>query len=404
MHMDVICQSGRISQNRSDTCLIRAMVVETRHATERKPMNLLKTAAVLLALTFGPHSATAADLSTSIGKLAVTKMADGLTIPWGFDFLPDGSVLVTQRGGVLARVVDGQVAPIKGLPKIAAVGQGGLLDILVPRDFSQTSELLLTLSLAKGQTIGTAVMAARLNSDFTRITSTRLLLQVPGTKGGRHFGSRIQEAADGSLFVTLGERGDPPSAQDVSSLQGSILRITRGGAAHPDNPFADIAGARPEIWSFGHRNPQGLDLDANGALWAVEHGARGGDEVNAIRKGANYGWPVIAYGRTYAGGKIGIGTSKEGLQQPAFFWDPSIAPSGLMIYSGKLWPQWRGDFFVGSLKFDYIARLDGSPMQEREQLSHQTTGRIRDIREAPDGSIWFASEHQGALFRISPKP
>jgi glucose/arabinose dehydrogenase len=169
-----------------------------------------------------------------------------------------------------------------------------------------------------------------------------------------------------------------------------------------DNPFVGTDGVRPEIWSWGHRNPQGAALDGDGQLWAVEHGARGGDEVNRIEKGANYGWPVIAYGRHYSGLTIGEGTQKPGMQQPAFYWDPSIAPSGMVIYSGKLWPEWAGDMFVGSLKFDYIARLDGAPLAEAEQIETDATERVRDVREGPDGAIWFLSVGQGALYRMTP--
>ena len=211
------------------------------------------------------------------------------------------------------------------------------------------------------------------------------------------------EAQDGSLFVSLGERGDRPSAQDLAREQGSIIRILPDGRIPGDNPFVDVAGARPAIWSYGHRNPQGMAMDAKGNIWAVEHGARGGDEVNRIERGANYGWPIISYGRHYSGLKIGEGRAKPGLQQPEWYWDPSIAPSGMLIYSGALWPEWRGDIFVGSLKFDYISRLSGTQLQEVEKLQSPETGRVRDIREAPDGAIWFASEYEGALYRITPE-
>ena len=211
------------------------------------------------------------------------------------------------------------------------------------------------------------------------------------------------EAQDGSLFVSLGERGDRPSAQDLAREQGSIIRILPDGRIPGDNPFVDVAGARPAIWSYGHRNPQGMAMDAKGNIWAVEHGARGGDEVNRIERGANYGWPIISYGRHYSGLKIGEGRAKPGLQQPEWYWDPSIAPSGMLIYSGALWPEWRGDIFVGSLKLDYISRLSGTQLQEVEKLQSPETGRVRDIREAPDGAIWFASEYEGALYRITPE-
>jgi glucose/arabinose dehydrogenase len=230
-----------------------------------------------------------------------------------------------------------------------------------------------------------------------------LFEMAPDSSGGRHFGSRVVEARDGTLFLTIGDRGDRPSAQDRGTHAGSIIRVARDGSVPQDNPFVGQAGILPEIWSFGHRNPQGAGLDAAGQLWTAEHGARGGDEVNRIRKGANYGWPVISYGRHYSGAKIGEGTSKPGLEQPAHYWDPSIAPSGLLIYQGNMFPEWRGDMFVGSLKDDYIARLEisGETAREVGQIRNSATERVRDIIEAPDGSIWFISVGNGAVYRLS---
>ncbi|HCE70582.1 MAG TPA: hypothetical protein DET67_04815, partial [Ruegeria sp.] len=231
---------------------------------------------------------------------------------------------------------------------------------------------------------------------------SRIYEVPPGGQGGRHFGSRVVEAADGTLFVTLGDRGADASAQDPGNPQGSVIRIHPDGRIPSDNPFVGQSGIRPEVWSLGHRNPQGAGLDAQGRLWTSEHGARGGDEVNLIRPGANYGWPVISYGRHYSGARIGEGTHKEGMEQPKFHWDPSIAPSGLLVYSGTLWPAWKGDIFVGSLKFDHIVRLTGSPLREAERIEGPETERLRDIVEAPDGAIWFISEGRGAVYRISP--
>ena len=223
-----------------------------------------------------------------------------------------------------------------------------------------------------------------------------------GGSGGRHFGSRVVEAPDGTLFLTIGDRGDADQAQNLATHNGTVLRLNRDGSVPADNPFLGLDGAQPEIWSYGHRNAQGAALDGQGRLWVVEHGARGGDEVNRVERGANYGWPVIAYGRHYSGAKIGEGTAKPGMEQPAHYWDPSIAPSGMVVYSGRLWPQWRGDIFVGSLKFDYISRLDGARVTEVEQIEAPQTGRVRDIREAPDGSLWFISVGDGAVYRLSP--
>ncbi|KIC19410.1 PQQ-dependent sugar dehydrogenase [Leisingera sp. ANG-DT] len=357
--------------------------------------------AVLLLLPFSP-TVQADTMNSRLGQLRVTKMAGGFDVPWAFAFLPDGAVLVTERDGALFHVRDGKKNRIGGTPAVVAEGQGGLLDVMVPRDFATSREIFLTFAKRQGRGAGTALAAGRLSADNRSLTDLRILFEAaPGATGGRHFGSRVVEARDGTLFISLGERGDRPSAQNLRLHQGSVVRINRNGTIPGSNPFVRRKDAQPEIWSYGHRNPQGMALDLLGRLWVSEHGAKGGDEVNRIRKGANYGWPVISYGRHYSGAKVGQGTSKPGMEQPEWYWDPSIAPSGLMIYSGRMWPEWRGDIFVGSLKFDYISRLSGSPLKEVEQIRSSETGRIRDVQEAPDGSIWFASESEGAVFRIS---
>lgn len=345
----------------------------------------------------------AAALESSLGRLTVTQMTDRLNEPWALGFLPDGGVLITERGGRLLLVRDGKRQIIDGLPQVAARGQGGLLDLLVPRDFAQSRQLYFTFAKPQAAGEGTAIAHARLAPGATRLTGwTEIFELTPGSSGGRHFGSRLVEGADGMLYATIGERGDPDSAQDLTRENGSVIRIARDGSIPADNPFVTTPGARPAIWSYGHRNPQGATLDAAGNLWVVEHGAKGGDEINRIRRGANYGWPVISYGRDYSGAKIGEGTQKAGMEQPDFYWDPSIAPSGMMIYSGALWPEWRGHVFVGSLKFDLISRLDGTPLREAERLQSPETERVRDIREAPDGSIWFLSVGRGAAYRMTP--
>ena len=351
-----------------------------------------------------PFGASADSIKTSAGQLTLTAVLTGLDEPWGLAFLPDGGFLVTERDGRLRHATpQGQLIDIGGLPKISARGQGGLLDIAVARDFRQSREVFLTYSKPQGRGSGTALAIARLSPQGDRLDDLREIFQMrPGSSGGRHFGSRIVEAGDGTLFVTLGERGDGASAQDRSRHNGSIIRINRDGTVPADNPFVDTDGALPEIWSWGHRNPQGAALDLQGQLWVNEHGAMGGDEVNRITKGANYGWPVISYGRDYDGSKIGQGSSAPGLEQPAYYWDPSIAPSGLMIYSGKLWPEWKGDFFSGSLKFDYLSRLDPGGGWTEERIQSDATERARDVVEAPDGTIWFLSVGQGAVYRLSP--
>ncbi|WP_208349098.1 PQQ-dependent sugar dehydrogenase [Pseudaestuariivita rosea] len=358
----------------------------------------------ILGTVFALLVAPALALSSSQGDLQVTEMASELNAPWAVGFLPDGGFLVTERDGRLWRY-DGQGNRVQvgGLPEIRVEGQGGLLDVLVPRDFAQTRQIYLSFAKPQGRREGTAVAVGTLNAAGDRLENTQVIFEIePGSRGGRHFGSRLVEATDGTLFITVGDRGDRPSSQDLGNHNGSVLRINRDGSVPADNPFVGQDGAQPEIWSYGHRNPQGAALDLQGNLWVNEHGARGGDEVNLVRRGANYGWPVISYGRHYSGLPIGEGQAKEGMEQPAHYWDPSIAPSGMMVYSGRLWPEWRGNIFVGALKFSYISRLDGDNVREVEQIEGDETARVRDVREAPDGSIWFISVGNSAIYRLTP--
>jgi glucose/arabinose dehydrogenase len=317
--------------------------------------------------------------------------------------LPNGDVLITEKGGALIYAGPSGRHKVKGAPKVQAKGQGGFLDITLANDFATSRRVFFTYAKAQARGgSGTALATARLSADGRQLEGlTQLFEMKEGSKGGRHFGSRVVQARDGKLFVTIGDRGDRPAAQDLSRHNGSVIRLNADGSVPRDNPFVGQAGALPEIWSYGHRNPQGAALDLSGTLWLSEHGAKGGDEVNRIRKGANYGWPVISYGRHYSGAKIGEGTSKPGLQQPAHYWDPSIAPSGLLVYSGAMFPQWRGHIFVGSLKFDYIARLSGNALTETGQIKSAATERVRDVVEGPDGAIWFISVGNGAVYRIA---
>ena len=338
------------------------------------------------------------------GAYDVQSIVTDLDAPWAIAPLGNGGVLVTQKGGQLILARDGQRHEVSGVPKVALEGQGGLLDITLARDFDQSRVLFLTYAKSQaGGGSGTALASARLSDDGRALDSvTQLFEMAPGSSGGRHFGSRVVEAADGTLFITIGERGDRPAAQDNSRHNGTVIRIRRDGSVPQDNPFVGQVGVQPEIWSYGHRNPQGAGLDGDGNLWLSEHGAKGGDEVNLIAKGANYGWPVISYGRHYSGAEIGEGTAKDGMQQPAHYWDPSIAPSGLMVYSGALFPEWFGDIFVGSLKFDYISRLSGNPLHEVQQIKTSQTERVRDIVEGPHGAIWFISVGNGTVYRMIP--
>ncbi|WP_135505494.1 PQQ-dependent sugar dehydrogenase [Roseovarius aestuariivivens] len=355
----------------------------------------------LAALTLSALPARA--LSTSAGEVVVDTVVTGLRDPWALGFLPEGGLLVTEKSGRLLYFRAGQSHAVAGLPRVAARGQGGLLDVLVPRDFARTRDLYFTYAKPQAEGAGTAIGRARLSEDARRLWDWRDVFELtPGSSGGRHFGSRLVEGPDGLIYATVGERGDRPSAQDLGRENGSVIRIARDGSIPAGNPFTKVAGAQPAIYSYGHRNPQGAAFDAAGELWVVEHGARGGDELNQIKRGANYGWPIISYGRHYSGARIGEGSAKPGMEQPAHYWDPSIAPSGLMIYSGRLWPQWRGAFFTGSLKFDYLARLDATTKREVERLEAPEFRRLRDVREGPDGAIWILSEGTGTLLRMTP--
>lgn len=366
-----------------------------------RTVSLCRGMAVCVTLGFAAP-AQAEDIQTSEGPLQLTQIAQGFDVPWGLGLLPGGGSLVTERDGRLLFVENGTVTEVKGVPRVAAQGQGGLLDVLVPHDFSSHRVIFWSYSKRVGHGAKTAVARGKLSRRNTALTDVRdIFVASPASTTGRHFGSRLAEGPDGAIYVTIGDRGDRPSAQEVGSHNGSVVRINPDGSVPRDNPLVGRTGAQPEIWSYGHRNPQGLAFDTQGRLWSAEHGARGGDEINLIGRGLNYGWPVIAYGRHYSGLKIGEGTSRAGMEQPIHYWDPSIAPSNLLIYSGKMWPGWRGDILVGSLKFDYIARLSGTPLTEVEQIKSDETGRIRDIEEAADGSIWFLSETEGALYRLS---
>ena len=344
-------------------------------------------------------------------RFRVVTVASGLEHPWALAFLPDGGrMLVTERPGRL-RIVepDGRLsAPLGGVPRVAAEGQGGLLDVALAPDFAQSRTIFLTYSEpGPSGTIGTAAARARLGEASIEGVAV-IFRQEPKLTGGLHFGSRIVFARDGTLFITTGERGHREYAQDLSRLQGKVIRIRPDGSVPADNPFLKRAGARPEIWSYGHRNIQGAALHPEtGALWTVEHGARGGDELNVPQPGRNYGWPVITYGRDYSGERIGEGTARPGMEQPVHYWDPSIAPSGLLFYTGDKFPGWRGNLFVGALAFELVARLqlDRERVVVEERLLRGFGDRIRDVRQGPDGYIYLLTdEADGRILRLEPLP
>ena len=343
-------------------------------------------------------------------KVKVETVAEGLENPWGLQFLPDGRYLVTERPGRL-RVVgkDGKLSkPIAGVPKVWARQQGGLLDVRLSQNFAEDGVIFLSFSEPRdGGKAATAVASARLKLDDGggSLEDVKVIFrQQPAFDRGIHFGSRILYDKTGALFITTGDRGQFDPAQDPEVTVGKVIRIKPDGSIPDDNPKVD--GWKPEIWSIGHRNIQGAALDpATGKLWTAEHGARGGDELNQPEKGKNYGWPVISYGRHYSGEKIGEGQKKEGLEQPVYYWDPSIAVSGLAIYSGDLFPDWKGNFLVGGLAGAYLERLvmkDGEVVA-REKLLDGEGLRIRDVREGPDGAVYvLVDEDDGALLRLIP--
>lgn len=359
-------------------------------------------AAFLLACL--PCAALAGEVETSAGPMAISVVVDGLDEPWGMAALPDGTILVTERGGALRLVRDGVPATVEGTPTVLAVGQGGLLDVMIPADFATRREVWLSYAVAVDDGAATAAGKGRLSADGTRLEGFQTLFTAQAYPGGRHFGARLVEMADGTIALTTGDRGTGPEgtdAQDPLLSPGKIFLVNRDGS-----PAIAQDGWLPGAYSLGHRNIQGAALDLTGRLLTTEHGAQGGDELNAPGRGRNYGWPVISYGVNYNDDPISEGQAKAGMEQPLHYWDPSIAPSGLVVYSGKLVPDWTGDIFFGSLNSDFLGRLDpDTPAPTgygEERISAPETGRVRDVIEAPDGSIWFLSVANGALYRLAP--
>jgi len=347
-------------------------------------------------------------------RIAVTTVASGLAHPWALQFLPDGRLLVTERDGRLRVVTrEGKLGqPIKGVPAVAATGQGGLLDLALAPDFATSGVIVLSFAEPRdGGLNGTSVARAALSlepgGDSGSLSDVRIIFrQQPASRGGLHFGSRFAFADDGTLFVTLGERYQRDEAQSLERHWGKVVRINLDGTVPDDNPFRGRPPTLPEIWSLGHRNAQSAAIHpVTRELWTVEHGARGGDEVNIPRKGRNYGWPLITYGRDYSGAKIGTGTSRDGLEQPIYYWDPSIAPSGMAFYTSDAAPAWKGNLFVGALVGQKLVRLalEGERVTGEEHLLVDLGKRIRDVRAGPDGAIWLATDHpRGEILRVMP--
>ncbi len=345
--------------------------------------------------------------------LRVEVLARGLEHPWALAFIDGGRMLVSERPGRLRLVqAGGEVGPpIAGVPAVDAVGQGGLLDVVADSDFAHTRIIYFCYAepAAGGGGNSTALAAARLSADGRRLEQVKVLFsQRPKVSSRAHFGCRIVEQGDGTLFLTLGERfSRMQDAQKLDNHLGKVVRVNKDGSVPPDNPFVGQGGALPEIWSYGHRNVQGATLGPDGRLWTHEHGPQGGDEINRPEAGKNYGWPVITYGENYGGGKIGAGlTAQPGMEQPLHQWTPSIAPSGMaFLHSARYGKAWQGSLFVGSLKFHYLDRMewrDGKLVRE-ERLLENLDQRIRDVREGPDGLLYvLTDESRGQLLRLQP--
>jgi aldose sugar dehydrogenase len=343
--------------------------------------------------------------------VTVDTMAKGLEHPWGLQFLPDGRLLVTERPGSIRIVTrDGRISPpLAGVPKVDARGQGGMLDIALAPDFATSQLLFFSFSEPRGGAANsTSVGRGRLvlQGQGGRLDDVRVVFrQEPAYASTMHFGSRLVFAGDGNLFVTTGDRYSArDEAQNPANHLGKVIRIVPDGGTPEDNP--KLQGWRPEIWSIGHRNAQAAALNPEtGKLWTIEHGARGGDEINVPGKGRNYGWPIITYGRDYSGARIGIGTARDGLEQPAYYWDPSPAPSGAAFYTGNVFPAWKGNLLVGALAGRALHRLvlDGEQVVGEEVLLADRGQRIRDVRQGPDGAVWLLTDDpQGEVLRVTP--
>lgn len=365
---------------------------------------------MLVSIAAPMTTAQESPLKTERYTLKVETVASDLTMPWSVALLPDGLTLITEKAGNLRVVREGRLLaqPVAGLPKVTPRGQGGLLDVVAHPGYRQNQLIYWTYSAGDAEAVGTEVARGRLvcEADQCRITDVQVIFtQQPKVNTGHHFGSRLIWGRDGNLFVTLGDRGRQDEAQNIGNHLGTVLRLTETGAVPADNPLAKREGAMPQIFTYGNRNVQGAAIHPRtGELWAHEHGPQGGDELNILRAGRNYGWPVITHGRTYGLGRtIGEGTERDDVPKALKIWLPqSIAPSGLTFYTGKQFPQWQSSLFLGSLREQMLIRLtlNGDAVTGEERISG--FGRVRDVREGTDGALYVLSESMGKLFRLTP--
>ena len=366
---------------------------------------LFLSAALLL-----PWPSAAETIQSAEHAFQVVKVVEGLDQPWGLAFLPDGRMLVTEKMGRLRVVRNGKLdpKPVSGVPDVTVHGQGGMMDVALHPRFAETAWVYLSYAARGPDGVGTEVARGKLAGD--RLENVQVIFrQQPKGGTGRHFGSRVVFDRAGHLYITLGDRGEMERGQNPGDHAGSVIRLHDDGRIPADNPFVGRAGWKPEKYTVGNRNMQGAALHPRtGLLWTHEHGPQGGDEVNVIRAGVNYGWPVITYGVEYGiGTKIGEGTAKPGMAQPIHYWVPSIAPSGMAFYTGARFPRWRGDLFVGALRGQMLVRLrlEGEKVVREERLLRGVLGRIRDVRDGPDGYLYLLTdESHGVIARIEPAP
>lgn len=377
-------------------------------------MNILKPALISAAMMICGLSVAAPLMAqetytekTEKYDVRLVPVAADLEHPWGMDFLPNGDVLVTERRGklFLVRMPSGEKVEVQGLPEVAEIGQGGLLDVMVHPQFTKNQIIFLSYTGRSPQGFGTEVVRAKLNGP--RISDVRVIFEaVPKTRGRVHFGSRLLWGKDGKLYITLGDRGQKDDAQNPKTHLGSTIRINEDGSVPQDNPFYGHAEYRPEIFTYGNRNVQGIALNPEtGQIWAHEHGPKGGDEINILKNGKNYGWPAVTYGVDYTGFQISDKTSAPDMESPILYWTPSIAPSGMIFYTGDQFPAWKGSVFVGALVQTHLRRIefDGAKEVGQEVLLKEHGERIRDVAQGPDGFIYLLSdETYGSLYRLEP--
>lgn len=369
-------------------------------------LSLVIPAALCAGLALAQPAWTQDVVSSEQARFRVVQLTDRLEHPWAVAFLPDGRFLVTERPGRMRILApDGTPGePLQGLPEIYDSGQGGLLDVILDPEFDTTRVIYFSFSAPVDGGATTRIARAVLGDRALDQVTILLTAKTPPSTS-RHFGSRLAFGPDGMLYLTVGDRGRDQTAQDLSYHSGKVIRIARDGSVPQDNPFVNTAGALPEIYTYGNRNPQGLTVTPDGAIWAHEHGPRGGDEINVIQAGVNFGWPLVTYGRAYSGLPIGDGTEKDGTAQPIHYYVPSIAPSGMDFYDGEAFANWKGDLFIGALVLTHLNRLEieNGRVVGEERLLEDKGWRIRDVRSGPDGFLYLLTdESDGKLVRLEP--